>query len=244
MISLSYHKNTGCKQFRKEQVSGPSLSWFQFSIMPPIPQKHPASSTWSGGRIQIQGPATEALEYALLYEDDGFVLRSNGFHYDLCAAFDDAILLKSIQLLHPPIFSHDSKIYHKIPIEYNDSYMNVIESENCSPIVSAVPWGTGAIDMDYWCKVESERHNKPRPSIQQQASQLSVASCVCDCQELKFALPVDPSTAIIIPNEGKNFPSCTCMCCGQRRGLSRSYACSSLSRLEGDLATKITANHS
>jgi hypothetical protein len=181
--------------------------------MPPIPPKHHASSTWSGGRIQIQGPATEALEYALLYEDDGFVLRSNGFHYDLCAAFDDAILLKSIQLFHPPISSHDSRIYHKIPIEYNDSCMNVMESENCSPIVPAVPWGTGAIDMDYWCKVESERQNTPRPYIQH-ASQLSVASCVCDCQVLKFALPVDPSTAIIIPNEGKNYPSCTCMCSG------------------------------
>jgi hypothetical protein len=70
--------------------------------MPPIPPKHHASSTWSGGRIPIQGPATEALEYALLYEDDGFILRRNGFHYDLCAAFDDAILWKSIQLFHPP----------------------------------------------------------------------------------------------------------------------------------------------
>jgi hypothetical protein len=93
--------------------------------MPPIPLKHHASSTWSGGpgsRIPIQGPATEALEYALLYEDDGFILRSNVFHYDLCAAFDDAILWKSIQLFHPPI----SRIYHKIPIEYNDSCMNEI----------------------------------------------------------------------------------------------------------------------
>jgi hypothetical protein len=229
--------------------------------MPPNPsQKHQASSTWSGGRIQIQGPATEALEYALLYDDDGFIQRiTNGFHYDLCAAFDDTILLKSIQRLYPPrdtrhpynnvcmsldtISSHDSRIYHTIPIEYNDSCMSVMESENCSPIGPEVPWGTGAVDLDDRCKVESERHNTPRLSIQH-ASQLSVASCVCDCQELKFALPVDPSTAIIIPNEGKNFPSCTCMCFGQRRGLSRSYACSSLSRLEGDLATKITANHS
>jgi hypothetical protein len=221
-------------------VSDPSLFWFQFSIMPPIPPKHRASSKWiggPGGRITIQGPATEALEYALLYEDDGFILGSDVFHYDLCTAFDDAILLKSIQLFHPPI----SRIYHKIPIEYNDSCMNVIKSESCSPIVPAVPWAIGAIDMDYWCKVERECHNKPRPSIRH-ASQLSVASCLCDGQELKFALPVDPSTTIIIPNEDMNFPSRTCMCGGQRRGLSRSYACSSLSRLEDDLATTTTAN--
>jgi hypothetical protein len=39
-------------------------------------------------------------------------------------------------LFHPPI----SRIYHTIPIEYNDSYMNVVESEKCSPIVPEVPW--------------------------------------------------------------------------------------------------------
>jgi hypothetical protein len=146
-ISLSYH-NKHCKLFRKEQVSDPSsLLWFPFSIMPPNPQKHHASSAWSCGRM-IQGPATEALEYALLY-DDGFILRSNVFYYDRCAAFDDTILLKCIQIFHPPISSHDSRIYHTIPIEYNDSCMSVMESENCSSIVPEVPWGTRAVDLDY-----------------------------------------------------------------------------------------------
>jgi hypothetical protein len=35
--------------------------------------------------------------------------------------------------------------------------MNDVESENCCPIVPEVPWDTGAVDMDYRCKVERER---------------------------------------------------------------------------------------
>jgi hypothetical protein len=115
-----------------------------------------------------------------------------------------------------------------------------MESENCSPIVPEVPWSTGAVDLDYWCKVERERVT---------TSHVHTSNMHLNDQSHQvFVMVMNPSTTISIPNEDKNYPNCTCMCGGQkRRGLPRLYACSALLRLEADswFSNKnTTANHS
>jgi hypothetical protein len=164
------------------------------------------------------------------------------FTYDRCTAFGwwYAILWKSIQLVSSTNFLawiQDEFItpYKSNKMIYWQLHERDMESEKCSPIVPKVQLVTGALDnMDYWCKVERERvttshvHHPHHMHLNDQLHHVFV----CDGQELKS---VDSSTTIIIPNEDKNYPKCICLCGQKRRGLSRSYACSSsLSRLEDD----------